>query len=129
MHPSRPKYTTTDEYIAGYPTEVQATLQQIRQTIKDLLPKEAKEVISYGIPAFDLNGKHVVFFAAYEKHVSIHPFPYDAPEFKKEQDSYKTSKGTIQFPLDKPIPFPIIKKITKFKLKENLAKAKSTKKY
>lgn len=103
---------TIDEFIAKYPNDVQAILRKIRQTIKDVAP-DAKEKISYGIPTFTLNGKNLVHFSAYAKHIGFYPGSMPIAELSKELVGYKTSKGTIQFPLNKPIPYDLIKKITK----------------
>jgi uncharacterized protein YdhG (YjbR/CyaY superfamily) len=108
---------TFDEYINGSPEGVKTILQKIRQTIRKNAPK-AIETISYGIPTFDLNGKHLVHFAAFKKHVSFFPTSSPIHVFKNELAGYKTSKGTIQFPLDKPIPYNLIKQITAFRVKE-----------
>lgn len=111
---------TTDDFIAKYPDDVQAILQKIRQTIRDVAP-DAKEKISYGIPTFVLNGKNLVHFSAYEKHIGFYPGSAPIKEFEKELTGYKTSKGTIQFPLNQPIPLKLIEKITKHCVDEQLA--------
>jgi uncharacterized protein YdhG (YjbR/CyaY superfamily) len=111
-----------NEYITGFPKETQQVLQQIRATIKKVVPK-AEEAISYGIPTFNLNGKYLIYFAGYKNHVSIYPAPRGKDEFKEILSAYKGGKGTIQFLLDKPIPYNLITKIVKFRLKENLSKA------
>jgi uncharacterized protein YdhG (YjbR/CyaY superfamily) len=112
-----------DHYIATSPPEVQAILEKIRSTIQRVVPK-AEETISYGIPTFDLNGKHLVHFAAFKKHVGFFPTASPLVAFKKELAGYKTSKGTIQFPLDEPIPYDLIKRITAFRVKEVKAQTK-----
>lgn len=112
------KTTSIDEYIKLHPTKVQKILQKIRQTIQKAAPK-ALETISYGIPTFDLNSHHLVHFAAFKKHIGFFPTSSPIPIFKKELIGYKTSKGTIQFPLDQPIPYDLIKKIVLFRIKEN----------
>ena len=105
-----------DEYISNYPKSVQAKLKKVRAVIKSVAPS-AIEKMAYGIPTFFLNG-NLVHFAGYEKHIGFYPTPSAIIEFKKELTSFKTTKGTIQFPLDKPIPFDLIKRITKWRVKE-----------
>jgi len=105
-----------DDYIAGFPADVQKVLEKVRKTIRKAAPK-AKESISYQIPTYKLDGKVMIYFAGFAKHVSVYPAPRDAKEFKKELGAYKGGKGTIQFPLDKPIPYDLITRIVKFKLK------------
>jgi uncharacterized protein YdhG (YjbR/CyaY superfamily) len=115
-----------DEYITGFPDEVQKTLQQIRSVIKEAAP-EAQEVISYSMPALKLNGI-LVWFAAYSKHIGFYPHSTGIVAFKKDISSYKSSKGAIQFPLDKPMPFDLITEIVKFRVEENLQQLKLKKK-
>lgn len=116
------KYTTINEYIAYFPAEVQVILNKVRATIKSVAPS-ATEAISYGIPTFKLNG-NLVHFAGYEHHVGFYPGGEGVEVFKDELTSYKTSKGTIQFPLDKPIPYELIKKITLYRVEKNSKKTK-----
>jgi uncharacterized protein YdhG (YjbR/CyaY superfamily) len=113
--------STIDQYIAGYPKDVQASLNQIRALIRKLAPK-ATETISYGIPTFRLNG-NVVHFAAYKNHIGFYPTSSGVSAFKKELSGYPTSKGTVQFALDKPLPRALIRKIVQFRIKENLGKS------
>ena len=111
-----------DEYIAGYPQEIQQILRQIRAKINKAAPG-TEETISYGIPTFTIGGKYLVYFAAYKNHIGLYPVPGGNKAFEKDFSSYKTSgKGTIQFPLNKPMPLKLITKIVKFRLKENLKK-------
>ena len=111
-----------DEYIAGYPQEIQQILRQIRAKINKAAPG-TEETISYGIPTFTIGGKYLVYFAAYKNHIGLYPVPGATEEFEKDFSSYKTSgKGTIQFPLDKPMPLELITKIVKFMVEENLKK-------
>jgi uncharacterized protein YdhG (YjbR/CyaY superfamily) len=121
---SSPK--TIDEYIAGFPSEVQTILKKIRATIRKAAPA-AEEKISYQIPIFMLNGKYLIYFAAWKKHVAVYPAPRGHEKFKDELAAYEGGKGTIKFPLDRPIPFGLIGRIVKFKVKENLANAKAKK--
>lgn len=111
---------TMDEYILKFPADVQMKLQKIRMTIKAGAP-EAQERISYQMPTFFF-GFNLVHFAAYEKHIGFYPTPSGIEAFKKELTPYKTSKGAIQFPLDKPIPYDLILKMVKFRLDENKRK-------
>jgi uncharacterized protein YdhG (YjbR/CyaY superfamily) len=112
-----------EEYIEGYPPEVQVILNKVRATIRKAAPN-AKETISYQIPAFSLEG-NLVYFAAFSKHIGFFPTASGIANFQDELSSFKTSKGTAQFPLDKPIPYALIGKITRFRVKENLARAKA----
>ena len=112
-----------DEYIAGFPDDVQAILQKIRMTIRDVAPG-AEETISYGMPTFTLKGKYLVYFAAYKKHIGFYPAPVGNPEFKEELAAYESGKGTARFPLDRPVPYDLISRIVKFRVKENLERAK-----
>ena len=116
----------TDEYIAGFPKEVQTLLEQVRAIIKKAAPK-AEEVISYGMPAFKLNGM-LVWFAAYRNHIGFYPKVSGIESFKKELSIYKGAKGSVQFPVDKPLPLGLITKIVKFRVTENLQNAKMKKK-
>lgn len=120
-----------DEYIKGFPPATQEMLGQIRATIKQIVP-DAEEAISYGIPTFNLNGTYLIYFAAYQKHIGVYPVPSRLDELDEQFASYKTSgKGTIQFPLNQPMPLDLITKIVEFKVKENterVAKKKQTKK-
>jgi uncharacterized protein YdhG (YjbR/CyaY superfamily) len=116
------KVQTIDEYIKTFPRDIQDILETIRQTIKKAAP-DAQEAISYQIPTFKLHG-NLVHFAAFKNHIGFYPTSKPIQIFKSELSSYKTSKGAIQFPFDKPIPFSLISKITRFRVKENLDKKK-----
>ena len=113
---------TIDEYIAGFPKDVQEILQKIRMTIRKAAP-DAEETISYEIPTFKLQDKYLIYFAAYKKHIGFYGAPRGNPEFDEDLSVYQTGKGTLQFPLNKPIPYNLITKIVKLRVKENLAKA------
>src|SRR6266536_439739 len=117
---------TIDEYIAGFPNDIQEVLQKIRMTIRKAAP-EAEETIKYRMPTFTMKG-NLIHFAAFKNHIGFYPVPTGIEKFKKELSVYKTAKGSVQFPLDKPIPFDLISKIVKFRVKENLARAAKTKK-
>lgn len=110
-----------DEYIAGFPHDVQEILQKIRMTIRKAAP-DAEETINYRMPTFTLKG-NLVHFAAHQKHIGFYPTPTGIEKFKNELSVYEGAKGSVQFPLDKPIPFALISKIVKFRVKENLARA------
>jgi uncharacterized protein YdhG (YjbR/CyaY superfamily) len=111
-----------DEYISNFPAEIQILLEQVRATIRKAAP-EAKEAIKYGMPTFVLNG-NLVHFAAFKNHIGFYPVPTGIEAFKKELSVYKGGKGSVQFPLDKPMPLDLIIKIVKFRVKENLEKAR-----
>jgi uncharacterized protein YdhG (YjbR/CyaY superfamily) len=112
---------SVDGYIADFPDEIQQILEKIRKTIRKAAP-DAEETISYQIPAFSLKG-NLVHFAAYKKHIGFYPGSRAIGKFKKELSAYEQSKGTVRFPLDKPIAFALISKIVKFRVKENLQRA------
>ncbi len=114
-----------DEYIAGFPKDTRALLTQIRTTIRQAAP-DAEEVISYSMPAYKYNGM-LVFFAAFKNHIGFYATPTGHKAFKKELSVYKEGKGSVQFPLNNPLPLGLITKIVKFRVKENLEKAKSKK--
>lgn len=126
MDKKKTSFTSIDEYIATFPEETQKILEQIRATIKAAAP-EAQEKISYQMPTFFLNG-NLVHFASFKNHIGFYPVPTGIEEFKKELAAYPQGKGSVQFPLDKPMPLGLITKIVKFRVRENLAKARSKKK-
>jgi uncharacterized protein YdhG (YjbR/CyaY superfamily) len=111
------RFTTIDDYIATFPKEIQAVLEQVRQAIRHAAP-QAVETISYGMPTFDLNGKHLVFFAGWKQHLSLHPLPAGDAAFQQELARYKRAKGTIQFPFEKPIPYDFIEHIVTLLMRE-----------
>lgn len=115
------KYKNVDSYIKAFPKDTQILLKQLRATIKKAAP-EAEEGISYGMPGYKLNGP-LVYFGGFKNHVSLFALPKVQGVFKKELSKYKTSKGTIQFSLGKPLPLALIRKIVAFRVKENLKKA------
>jgi len=119
---TRPTAGSIDEYIAGFPPEKQARLTRIRELIRATAP-EAIETISYAIPTFDLNGKHLVHFAGFAKHVGFYPIPSGVEAFKEELAPYKQGKGSVQLPLDQPLPLDLIRRIVEFRVAENLRKA------
>jgi uncharacterized protein YdhG (YjbR/CyaY superfamily) len=113
---------TIDEYIAQFPGEIRDMLQQLRQTIHEEAP-DAQEAISYRMPAFRLKG-NLVYFAAFRDHISFFPTSSAIVAFRKELAGYKTSKGTVRFPLDQPIPFDLVRRMVRFRVQENLGKKK-----
>jgi uncharacterized protein YdhG (YjbR/CyaY superfamily) len=117
------KSANIDEFILNFPQSTQKLMQQIRMIIQDAAP-EAAEKISYGIPTFYLNG-NLVHFSAYKNHLGFYPGASAIKVFAEELSKYETSKGTVQFPLDKKLPHMLITKIVKFRVKENMQKAKS----
>jgi uncharacterized protein YdhG (YjbR/CyaY superfamily) len=110
-----------DEYIAGFPEDIQAILQKIRKTVHKAAP-EAQERISYQMPTFFLEG-NLVHFAAFKNHIGFYPTPSGTEKFRKEISAYQAAKGSIQFPLDAPMPYELITRIVEFRVRENLAKA------
>ena len=112
---------TIDEYIAGFPPETQAVLGEMRALISAAAP-DATETISYAIPTFDLNGRHLVHFAGYAKHVGFYPIPSAMTAFAEELAPYKSGKGSAQFPLGEPLPVDLIRRIVEFRVAENLKK-------
>lgn len=119
----RSSATNIDDYIAEFPRETQAVLQEIRTLIRECAPG-AVETISYAIPTFDLNGKHVVHFAGYEKHVGFYPTGKGVQAFKHEFAPYKWSAGTVQFPLGEPLPKDLIRRIVEYRVQQCSEKKK-----
>ncbi|GAB3974828.1 DUF1801 domain-containing protein [Spirosoma terrae] len=111
-----------DDYIARFPADVQAILEQVRKTIQVAAP-EAEEAISYAMPTFKLHG-NLVHFAAYKNHIGFYPAPRGLEEFKDELSGYKGAKGSVQFPINQPMPLDLIARIVAFRVKENLEKPK-----
>lgn len=107
------------DYIAGFPAETQVLLKKIKATIKKAVP-DAAETISYGIPCFTYKGKHLILFAAFKKHISLYPVPRNSERFKEILSKYKGGKGTVQFPLNEPIPYSLISSIVKYRAQANL---------
>jgi uncharacterized protein YdhG (YjbR/CyaY superfamily) len=126
MRTDSPHAQNIDDYIAGFPPDVQSVLQKVRETIKRAAP-QAEEAISYQMPTFKLEG-NLVHFAAFKNHIGLYPTPSGTERFREELSPYETGKGSIRFPLDKPIPYGLITRIVKFRVKENLAKAEANRK-
>lgn len=112
-----------NKYISSFPTETQAVMEKIRAVIMQAAP-HAQECMSYGMPAYKTDGKVLVYFAAYKNHIGFYATPTGHEKFATALSQYKQGKGSVQFPLNKPMPFTLISKIVKFRLKENLAKQK-----
>jgi uncharacterized protein YdhG (YjbR/CyaY superfamily) len=116
------KYTDIDGYISNFPKETQAILKKIRATIRKVVPK-AGEKISYGIPTFTMNGTYLVYFCGWKKHVSLYPATAPVPtSLGKKLAKYRASKGTYKFPLDKSIPYGLIRDFTKARVRDNIAR-------
>lgn len=111
------KHNTVEEYINSFSSETQKILLQVREVIKNAAP-HAVESISYGMPAYKLSGKPLIYFAGYEKHIGLYATPTGHEAFKDEFSRYKTGKGSVQFPLSEPIPLELIKRVTKFRVEE-----------
>ncbi len=126
MSPSQPVPTTVDEYIAGYPDDIRAVLQQIRTTIRAAAPN-AQETIKYNMPAYVLDG-FLVSFATYKKHIGLYPAPTGDDEFNERLAPYRGAKSAVRLPLDKPIPYDLITQIVKLRVLENLTHAAAKKK-
>jgi len=107
-----------DAYIAGFPPATQEALQAMRALIREAAP-EAMETISYAMPTFDLNGRHLVHFAGFARHIGFYPVPTGIEAFKAELGAFKTGKGSVQFPLDRPLPGDLIRRIVEFRVRES----------
>jgi len=122
MAKTKPTSADVDKFIAAYPKQVQEILNKVRETIRESAPG-AEETINYGIPTFTLNG-NLVHFSALKGHIGFYPTPSGVEKFQKELSNYEGAKGSVKFPLDQPIPYALISRIVKFRVRENLAKAK-----
>ncbi len=122
MDAPKKRFDTMDEYIASFPKTIQELLERMRHTIREAAP-EAVETISYQMPTFKLNG-NLVHFAAFKHHIGFYPTPSGIEAFKKELATYESSKGSVQFPMDKPIPLDLVKRIVEFRVKETKGKTK-----
>ena len=120
------KFKTVDEYFSAFPPKTRNILKGLRKTIREVAP-QAEELISYNMPAFKLHGM-LVYYAAYDRHIGFYPTSSPMKVFKDELANYKTSKGAIQFPIEKTIPVALVKKIVKFRVNENLEKEAKKKK-
>jgi uncharacterized protein YdhG (YjbR/CyaY superfamily) len=109
---------TIDEYVAGFSPEVQVILQRVRQTIRKAAPG-AEETIKYRMPTFTLGGRNLVHFAGHQHHIGFYPTPSGIEQFQKELSVYENAKGSVQFPINRPIPYALIGRVTRFRVKEN----------
>ena len=119
MKTSKKEYKTIDEYIALFPKDIQKILQELRLAISDSAP-DAVEAINYQMPTFKLNG-NLVHFAAAKSHIGFYPTPSAIEAFEEELSDYEVSKGTVRFPMNKPIPIDLVKRIVRFRVKENMS--------
>ncbi|MEQ8174124.1 MAG: DUF1801 domain-containing protein [Syntrophomonadaceae bacterium] len=119
----KPVFASIDEYIAQFSPEVQELLRTLREVIKEAAPG-AQEKISYQMPAFDLHGI-LVYFAAHKNHIGFYPTASGIDAFKEKVSQFKTSKGAVQFPLNKPLPWDLVREIVRFRAAENIKKAKT----
>jgi uncharacterized protein YdhG (YjbR/CyaY superfamily) len=126
MDPIRKQFKTIDEYIATFPEDVRAILNELRRTIQATAP-EAKETISYGMPTFTLNG-NLVHFAAFQHHIGFYPTPTGVEAFREDLSRYKGAKGSVQFPIDQPLPLALIRRIVEYRVQENLKKKTKSRK-
>jgi uncharacterized protein YdhG (YjbR/CyaY superfamily) len=111
------KPATVDEYIAGFPDDVQKILRRIRATVRKVAPK-AQETISYRVPTFKLNGSPLIYFAAFKSHIGLYPVTPDVKDHFRELSKYKGGKGTVQFPLDEPVPYDLVGRIVRFRMRK-----------
>ena len=117
------RFETIDEYIESFPENVQSVLEKLRATVKEAAP-EAVESISYDMPTFKLNGERLTYFSAWKNHVGLYSIPEGNEAFRKELSPYAGEKGSLRFPLDKPIPYDLVKKIVMLRMKEIRQKKK-----
>lgn len=129
MDTNHPLFATIDEYIAQFPPEIQDRLQQIRKLVHEIAP-HATERISYKMPTFETDGKVLVHFAVFKKHIGFYPIPSGTEQFAEELSQYKGGKGSVQFPLDQPLPLDLIRRMVLFRAEENrrAAEVKAAKK-
>jgi len=128
MRSKKVTFQSMDEYIASFPDDVQKILGEVRAIIRAAAP-EAEETISYNIPTFTLNGKYLIYFAGWKHHISIYPIPTGSESFNKQVGKYVEGKGTLKFPIDKPLPLRLITKIVHLKLAESRKRMEKKKYY
>lgn len=119
-------FTTIDGYIGTFPADIQALLEKVRQAIHKAVP-DATETVSYGMPTFDLNGQHLIFFAGWKQSISLYPLPAGDAAFQQKIALYKQEKSTLRFPLDKPLPYDLVGEIVTLLKKEKLEKENNEK--
>ena len=119
MSSSKVVFNSIEEYIVSFPDDVQKILEAVRATIKSVVP-DSKEKISYQIPTFELNGRNLIHFAAWKKHISLYPIPAGDEAFEKKIAKYVAGKGTLKFPLDEPMSLELIEEVVRFRLADNL---------
>lgn len=117
-------FTSVSEYVGSLPPDAQKTVKELRAVIKAVVP-DAKEKVSYQIACFEWNGKNLIHYAGWKNHISMHPIPSGSEAFNKAVSKYAAGKGTIQFPLDKPLPVKLIRQIVKYRVADNLKTAES----
>ncbi|MEW6240058.1 MAG: DUF1801 domain-containing protein [Chloroflexota bacterium] len=127
MKSNKVGFASVDEYIATFPDETQRLLEEVRAIIRTAAP-DAREKISYQIAAFELNGKNLIHFAGWKNHISIYPIPSGSDAFDQEIAPYADGKGTLKFPLDKPLPSKLIERVVRLHVAENERKAKQSNK-
>jgi uncharacterized protein YdhG (YjbR/CyaY superfamily) len=120
----RTAVTSIDEYIAEFPDETREMLEEMRALVRSVAP-DATETISYAIPTFDLNGKHLVHFAGFKKHIGFYPVPSGIEAFKDELSQYKSGKGSAQFPLGEPLPADLVRRVVEFRVREITGEAQA----
>jgi uncharacterized protein YdhG (YjbR/CyaY superfamily) len=118
------RFHSVDEYISNFSGDINFRLKKIKKIINEIAP-EAAEIISYNMPAYKIYGRILLYFAVHSKHIGLYAMPSAIIKYKKELSGYVTSKGTIQFPFDKPMPYDLIRKIVSFRVKENLNRLKN----
>jgi uncharacterized protein YdhG (YjbR/CyaY superfamily) len=126
MHASKSQFKTMDEYINTFPENVRNILNELRQTIREAAP-EAEETVNYQMPTFTLHG-NLVHFGAFKNHIGFYPTPTGIGAFKKELSPYQGAKGSVQFPIDQPLPLALIGRIVEYRVKENLERKQKKKK-
>jgi uncharacterized protein YdhG (YjbR/CyaY superfamily) len=115
------KFSTVDEYVASFPPEPREILEKVRRTMRSAAPG-TEETISYGIPTFTLDGRYVIYFAGWKRHISIYPIPRGDEALQRDLAPYVAAKGTLRFPLDKPIPYDLIERLTTAAIRARTAK-------